>query len=309
MKKLISIIGIVSIGCVFFLVMLRSNKSMSDSVTIGIVQTASHPALDAVKKGCIERLKDTFGDKLNLIEQNAEGSLNTAHAIATSLHRNNSVKAVVTIGTMATQAMINVEQEKPIVFAAVTDPKVLGIDNRANVCGVSDAINVAQQIDAMMKLVPTVKTIGVLFNPAEPNSVSAVDTIKNEAKRRNLNVETFGVNSEAEVAFVASSACKHVDALVLPPDNTVASTIGVITAAAKVAKKPVFAGDAMLLSHGVLACAGGVDYHLHGRDAGELVVTLVRDGKKPGDCKVFGERAPIVSINKDVAKDLGISIS
>jgi len=254
-KMIISILTVcvvIIIGIVVSHRMQQNNASMM----IGIIQTASHRALDSVRDGFAARIKEVCGDDVGFIVQNAEGATNMANAIAQSMHANEKVKLICTIGTLASQVMVHVESEKPIVFAAVTDPQAVGLTNRKNVSGVSDAVDIEQEVQAIIDLTPQVKKVGILFNPAEINSVSAVRAMQKELEKHNIQFKTFGINTESEVPLVATNAVEQVDALLLPPDNIVASTILLITSAARKAKKPVFAGDTTLLKQGVFACAG-----------------------------------------------------
>jgi putative ABC transport system substrate-binding protein len=300
--RFINVTLIIGLLCAAIFILFNRFNQKSTDIAVGIIQTISHPSLNEVKNGCIQRLKEFWGDDICIYVKNAEGSINNAHMIAHNMHRNKSLKAIVTIGTMATQVTCSVEREKNIFFSAVTDSRVLGIHNLKNVFGVSDKINVKKQLDAIQLLVPQAQKIGVIFNPAEANSVAAIPEIEHEILSRGYNFMKFGVNNESEMSLVAAHACRDVDVLLLPADNTVASSVQIIIQAAKSVKKPVFTGDRMLVKEGVLASAGGVDYFKHGVHVADQIINQVAHKQLVSNIQDDNE----IHINNDAVRDLGI---
>ena len=53
--------------------------------TVGICQLVQHPALDAATKGFIDTLKAKYGEKVTIIENNAQGDTTTCTTIVTNL--------------------------------------------------------------------------------------------------------------------------------------------------------------------------------------------------------------------------------
>ena len=197
--------------------------------TIGILQTASHPALDAVRDGFMEELKNTLGVDVAFIIQNAQGSVSQAHTIAQQFHANKQIQAVFAIATPAAQAMSAVEKTKPIFIAAVTDPNALGlIYPMTNVCGVTDAINVPAEIDMLVQLVPSAKTVGLLYTSGETNSLVMAKQMRQELEKRGLMVIDFAVTSESDLPAITELACRKVDVLLSPTYNMVASAIALL---------------------------------------------------------------------------------
>src|SRR3990167_2804433 len=187
---------------------------------IGILQTASHPALNAARNGFIETLEKKLHNDVQFIIQNAEGNISHAHTIAQKFHADSSIDGIFTIATPATQAMASIETKKPIFFAAVTDPHALGfIHPTTNICGASDMIDVEKEIDLLVNLVPHAKKVGLIFNTAEVNSIVLINKMKDELQKRNLTPLDFGVTSEADIPAAIEVACRKTDALLAPTDN------------------------------------------------------------------------------------------
>lgn len=270
---------------------------------IGILQTASHPALDLSREGFIEGL----GDEFELRIQNAEGLISQAQIIANNFHRDPNIKAIYTIATPATQVMIHTESEKPIIFSAVTDPSVLGISHKqSNVTGCRDLINVKKQIDLLEKLCPKVKTLALLFNPSEVNSVILSDIMRKELKGRGLNSIDVGIYTEADITTAMRKACTLCDAIIAPTDNLVATTISQIVRISKEQKIPLIVSDNLLVEKGALA-ACGVNYYDSGKQAAALVKNILLKGKRPSDLPISIPQNDKIIINEKTAQYLGIS--
>ena len=106
MKKILLIITITLALVTSFIIIKRTKKQNSPTMlTIGILQTASHPALDASRDGFIEELKNKMGNNIEFITQNAQGSIAQAHAIAQQFHANKHINGFFAIATPAAQAM------------------------------------------------------------------------------------------------------------------------------------------------------------------------------------------------------------
>lgn len=308
MKKSIVIITIaLAILTSFFLFKNSKNRSEKALYTIGILQTASHPALDAARNGFIDELKTLTGDGVDFVIYNAEGSISQAYTIAQRFHANKDINAFFTIATPATQAMSSVEKERPIVIAAVTDPAAMGlVYPETNVCGTKDMIDVKGEIDLLVQLAPQAKTVGLLYTSGESNSVILVNVMRKELEARGLTAVDFAITNESDVQAVVESACRKVDVLLAPTDNIVASTIGFIVALTMKCNKPLMVSDNMLVKFGALA-ARGVDYSQNGKQAAHIALKLLKGDKKPYELPIEQATSDQIFINKNTLESLGLT--
>ncbi len=281
----------------------------AQTLTIGILQTASHPALDAARKGFVEYCTHHMpGKKVEFIEYNGQGSISQLHSMAKSLHANQDVDAVFAIATPAAQAMAHVEKQKPIFIAAVTDPQAAGLMSpQKNVCGTRDMIDISAEIDLLVTLVPHAHRVALLFSPAEVNSCIMVKKMAAELEARGLKPINVGITSENELLAAVSMACKQADALLAPTDNLVATTLPAIAAKALQEKKPLLVSDNILVQQGALAAAG-IDYQLSGKQSAELAKVVLLEGKTPAEVGVVASACNMVVVNKDVARTLGVMV-
>ena len=248
MKKLIIGMTTVALCVTAYVVMQRNARQESHAMyTVGILQTASHPALDAVLDGFKAELKELMGDMtVDFVVQNAQGSVSSAHTIAQQFHGSQKYDLFFTIATPAAQAMHAVEKERPIIIAAVTDPNALGlVYPESNVCGVTDMIDVPAEVTMLTKLVPSAKNIGLLYTTGETNSLAAVEIMKAELLQHGLTPIDFAVSGEQDMQAVVELACRKSDLILAPTDNVVASTISLITMITNKNKKPLIVSDNM----------------------------------------------------------------
>src|SRR3990167_10566919 len=164
-----------------FALFVSYSSAHSAPTKISIIQIIEHPALNATREGLIDELHKLGyqeGDNLVLEYQSAQGNPSLAAQISQKFV-SNQANVIVAIGTKAAQAAMNATKEAkiPVVFSSVTDP--LGAKLVSNlkapdghVTGVSNFIPIEPQFKLFKKLVPNLRTIGVIYNPGEANSVA-----------------------------------------------------------------------------------------------------------------------------------------
>lgn len=307
MKKIILVSTLVAITLCGIALKQLTKTNPTAAYTIGILQTASHPALDACKEGFIEELKNKMGDTVALETYNAQGSVTQAHGIAQQLAANKQIDLYYAIATPAAQAMSALEKERPIVIAAVTDPHALGLVHKeSNVCGITDMIDVEAEIDMLMQLIPQAHTVGLLYTSGETNSIAMVQKMRTILEERGLIAMDFAVSNEADIPAMVELACRKADVLLAPTDNTIASTISVITAITLKYKKPLIVSHNEAVSAGALA-ACGVDYRTSGKRAGHIAYELLK-GKRPHELPIEQPKSKQIVMNKTTLEHLGLTI-
>lgn len=305
MKKII-IIALTITLVIAGIVLKQLRKTDTEAAfRVGILQTASHPALDACRDAFIEELKQTMGNTVAFEIHNAQGSVIQAHALAQQLHANRNISLFYTIATPATQAMSTLEKERPIVFAAVTDPEALGLIKRQNISGVTDMINVKAEIEMLKALLPQAKRVAIIYTSGETNSIAMAQRMHTYLKELGLDAFDFAVASEADIPAIVELACRKTDVLLAPTDNTVASTIALISAIALKYNKPLIVSDNLLVASGPLA-ARGVDYHACGKRAAQLAQELLQ--RELLALPIEQPDSNTIVINKKTVETLGITI-
>ncbi|KAA0677758.1 ABC transporter substrate-binding protein [Azospirillum brasilense] len=294
-------------------VALTSAAAFAQTKTVAITAIVEHPALDATRDGVIEALKAagyTPGDTLKVEYQSAQGNPATAAQIARQF-AGARPDVIVPISTPSAQAVVASTRDIPVVFTAVTDPVgaqlVRSLDKPgANVTGVSDMAPVAAHVALIREIVPSVKRLGVLYNAGEPNSVSLVKALKDEAQKAGLTVVEATATKSADAQPAARSLVGKADAIYVPLDNTVVSALESVVAVGQQAKLPVFSADTDSVARGTVASIG-FDYRQVGRQTGEVVVRILK-GEKPGDVPVTFAKGTDLFVNPKSAAAMGVTI-
>ena len=271
---------------------------------IGVTQFMTHPSLDLVKKG-FEKAFEEAGITADFDEKNANGEVTTANLIASN-YKADKKDLVFGIATPSAQALANNITDIPVLFSAVTDPAVAKILNK-NVTGTSDKLeNVGEQLDILLKLKPGVKKIGVLYNTSEQNSIVQVEEIKKQAQAKHSEVVVQGVTNFGELAQATKNLVASTDALYLPTDNLVVSSISLIASEAINAKKPVVSSENSSVELGALFTMG-LDYYELGKRTGEMAIEILK-GKPVSDIPFETSKKKKLYVNEDTAKALGIDV-
>lgn len=309
MKKIVIMVASICLIVTSFIVTNYIKKSAKKATyTIGILQTASHPALDAVRDGFVAELKKCKGDDVDLLIYNAQGSIVNVHAIAQQLCAYQHIDAFFAIATPAAQALATLEKKRPIVIAAVTDPYALGlIHPTTNVCGMQDMIDVVATVEMLTQLVPQAKTVGLIYSSGEANSIALTKHMRTQLIAKGLTVTDFAFSGELDIATTTELACRKTDVILAPTDNLVASSIALIVAIAHKYKKSLIVSDNMLVAQGALA-ARGVDYKESGKQAGITACKILIAGKKPHELSIEQSLCEHIFVNQKTLALLGLSI-
>jgi putative ABC transport system substrate-binding protein len=291
---------------------LMTAPAFAADITVAVTAIVEHPALDAARDGIKEGLAAAgFGeDKINFVYQSAQGQAPTAAQIARQFV-GDAATVIVPISTPSAQAVVAATKDIPIVFTAVTDPLgaqlVSSLEKPgANVTGLSDLSPLQDHIDLMKEITPNAKSIGVIYNPGEANSVTLVTVLKELAGPAGLTIVESPATKSGEVQQAARALVGKVDAIYIPTDNTVVSALEGAIAVAEESKIPLYAGDTDSVKRGAIATIG-FNYHDIGLQTAK-VVARVLGGEKPGDIAVVNATGTDLFVNPGAAAKMGVTI-
>lgn len=287
-----------------------AGDATSKTYKIGITQIVTHPALDAVAEGFKQGLADKGFKNVTYDVQNAEGEISNASTIASKFASEN-LNLVLAIATPTAQAMVKADTKTPIVFSAVTDPVGAGLVKdaaapSANVTGVSDMLPMTPTMELIKQVVPGVKTVGVLYNGGESNSVFLIDEQKKAAKAMGIDIVEATASNSSEVKAAADALVGRVDAISVLTDNTVVSALESVVKVAQANKIPLFAGDTDSVKRGAVA-AYSFDYKDLGVQSGQIAAEIL-GGKAIKDIPVQYAQKLQLSVNLAAAKTTGITL-
>ncbi|MFA5283231.1 MAG: ABC transporter substrate-binding protein [Bacilli bacterium] len=291
-----------------------SLASCSSGHKIGVLQLATFDALDKVVAGFKSTLDANHVD-YTLTIQNPELDESKIPSMASSLVLGNDM--VLGIATSTSQALKKAAEDRgkemPVLFSAVTDPIGANLVPQAhqpggNVTGCSDMGPVNESIDLLSTYFEGIDNVACLYNVSESNSIQQVDIAQARIESKEWTFTDAGINDVNLVESTINSLADGVDAIYIPTDNTIASSIASVAKAAKNRHFIVICGDVgMVETGGILGL--GVDYFNLGEQVGAMAVQILVDGIKAGDIDVgYATEFPL-SVNARLAAEWGITLS
>lgn len=309
MKKTLALIALLLTASLLFPALAAEKLP-----TVGILQYVQHPALDAAREGFIAGLAaEGFvdGETVTLDYQNGQASQDINASIADRFIAL-PVDLVLAIATPSVQAVAGKTESIPILGTAVTDfvAAKLVASNEApgfNVSGTTDMNPVEDQVALLHRLVPEAKTMGILYTSNEVNSQLQAALAKTEAEKLGMKVVEVTVNNTNDVQQAAISILEQVDALYVPTDNILASSIALVAEEALARKIPILAGEEGIVRGGATFTLG-INYFKLGEQTGHMAARILRGEAKVGEMPIERQGDFEYLINKTFADAIGLTI-
>ena len=283
---------------------------------IGIVQLVEHEALDAAYRGFVDALSENGyvdGENVTIDYQNAQGEQANCVTIAQKFVNDRS-DLILAIATPAAQAAANYTTQIPILVTAVTDPESAHLVNSnahpgTNVSGTSDLTPCAAQIELLVRILPAVRTVGMLYCSSEQNSIFQINLAKAACDQLGLTYIDATVSNSNEIQQVVQSLVGRVDALYLPTDNMIAAGMATVAQVANANRIPTVCGEANMVRNGGMITYG-IDYYELGRQTGMMAVAVLRDGASVADMPIqyVSDDALSLAYNEDTLTAVGVTL-
>jgi putative ABC transport system substrate-binding protein len=283
----------------------------ADKIKIGVLLSANDARYQDSAAAAVKQLKaEGYDDsRITVMTQSANGDKALGARIARQF-ATDGARLVLTVGTAATAGALAELKELPIVFATVWDPVEAGFakswaSSGNNVTGSSNKVPMASIVRTAKRLGP-VKRLGVLFNPAEKNSVLQLEDLKGLQRELAFEVIEVPVGKKEEAVAVARTFAARVDAFYVSGAVTVTSQMPGIVAVAVEHKLPTVSHIIDTVEAGVLV---GVTANLQevGKRAGAKAAQVLR-GTKPASIPMDTVKRFDVAINLKTATATGVKI-
>lgn len=290
----------------------NSTESGQDNeMAIGILQYMEHDSLSSAREGFLKELEEegyVEGENLTVDYQNAQGDQANLQSMSERLVGEND--AILAIATPAAQALANVTTEDPILFTAVTDPVDAGLvesneEPGMNISGTSDIVPIEEQVALLLSIAPEANTVGIIYNSSEPNSKIQADMAQKSIEAKGVDVKVLTVTTTNDVQQVMTTLAQEVEAVYIPTDNTMASTMPTIKEITLEYQLPVVAGAAEMVETGALATYG-INYEDLGRQTAKMALKIIKDGADPAELPVETSNKLELVLNEEIAEALGI---
>ena len=252
-----------------------------DKPIIGIIQLVDHSALNDARDGFIRALTDNGfvdGENFVLDYQNGQNDQSNLSTIADQFVAEKAA-LVLAIATPAAVTMAGKTTEIPILGTAITDyvsARLVESNEKPgwNVSGTSDMNPVSEQIALLQKIVPDAKTVGVLYNSGEANSVLQAQMAKEAVEALGMQYTEITVSTTNDVQQAVQKIAGQCDVLYLPTDNVISSSMPIIYGAAVENKLPVICGEPNQVKNGGMATLG-ISYDAIGYQTGLMAIEIL----------------------------------
>ena len=292
------------------------SASYAEMKKVYVNQIVEHPALDQTAKGIkdgLEKRGYKQGENLDFRVESAQGNIALASQISTKFV-NQGADVTVGIGTPSAQSLVKAANEgkTKMVFSSITDPLSASLvtklsGSNSNVTGMSNKVDVTPQFELFKELLPNLKTIGFIYNPADANSIQQLQDVNVASEKLGLTIVPQAVNKTSDVPQAATRLAGKTDALFVYGDNTTLAALESVIMAANKEKKPVFVADTDAVELGALAALGPNQYDL-GLDTAVMIADIL-DGKDINSIDVGFPNGLELFINQDAADKLGYTFS
>ena len=312
MKKLASLIlATLTAFTLIFTATACGGNGNTNEIHIGILQVATHSALDSARLGfkeVVDAWAKENGKTIVYDEQNANGDPTAEVTIAEGLAAKNP-SLMLGIATSSARALANSTGKIPVLFTAVTAPAEENLLSD-NVTGTSDMNPVAEQIALIKEINPNVKKIGFLYNSSENNSRIQCELAKAKCQELDINLVEFTASLSSEIATVVESIPSDVEAVYIPTDNLMAENISLICNILHSKQIPVIGGEEGMCGDEGAVATLGIDYFELGKQTGEMAVAILSGAKNVKDIEFqYYNQDPSFFINETNALAAGLSQS
>jgi ABC-type uncharacterized transport system substrate-binding protein len=286
------------------------------ALRVALVQHASLSVLEEGANGVIESLAArgyAHGGRIDLRRFNAESDLGTANAIAREV-TSGSFDLVITVSTPSLQTVANANKSgmrTRHVFGLVTDPygAGVGIDREDHLkhppylTGIGSMQPVESSFRMARQMRPELKTVGLVWNAAESNSLAQTVVARKLCKEMGITLlESSAENATSALESANSLISRGIEALWISGDITVSLASENIINTAKRARLPVFTSLPPSIRYGALFDLGA-NFTEVGRSLGILAADVL-DGRDPATIPVENEVPEIFLYNDTILASL-----
>jgi putative ABC transport system substrate-binding protein len=295
----------------------RAARAQPALPAVGFLSAASpaeYAHLVAAFRGGLAQVGQREGENVQIEFRWAEGRYERLPALAADLVQQRVAVIVATGAPGSVLAARAATATIPIVFTSGGDPVRLGIVESlsrpgANVTGISlFAVNLAaKRLELMAELLPEAARVGVLVNPANPNSELELPLVRDAAlaHRRELVIVAASSDAELDAAFVGFAG-RRVQALLVGADGFFDSRRSELVAlAARHALPAIYDRREYVVAGGLASY--GTSFAEAYRQAG-LYAGRILSGARPEDLPVLQPTLFEMVVNLATARRLGLQV-
>jgi ABC-type uncharacterized transport system substrate-binding protein len=293
----------------------QRHPAKSAVLKVALVQHTSHSAVAEGVDGILKAMADEGfkeGEQIAVTRFDAQGDIAAANAIARQIC-SGSYDLLLTATTISLQtvASANKDGRTRHVFGIVSDPYSAGVgisrtnhlDHPRHMTGLGTMAPVRAGFQIARQLLPTLKTVGVAWNPAESNSEANVKLARQVTAEMGLTLLEANVENSSGVSeAIRSLIGRGIQMIWVSSDITVITAIDSLVAAARQAHIPAFTNIPGCVNQGTLFDLGA-NFFATGVEVGKLAAKVL-GGMDPATIPVENIAPELLHVNLAAIKDL-----
>jgi putative tryptophan/tyrosine transport system substrate-binding protein len=298
----------------FAILFFISCKPKDNLPIIGFVDAFEDATMQKAKKGFFDALDNAgFSEQKKTIHieyKNAQSNIATLTQIV-QYFKGIPVTCIAACPSISAITAVQNTKSIPIFMMVSPTPTLMKLPTQpSNLFGTADDLSYIDTSFLLIKKLLAFKNkplkVGMIFNQSEPQSVNAVEHIRQLSKQLNMQLIILPVNESANAKLVtASLLSNNIDAFFANPDNVVFSAFETILQNCNAAKVPIFTSEEGLVARGAVA-AFGADIYKWGYQTGQQTALYLQQK----NTKNLNWQMVAISnkvINKKAAASFGIS--
>jgi putative tryptophan/tyrosine transport system substrate-binding protein len=217
--------------------------------------------------------------------------------------RNTNPSIILSIGMDALEKIKGIE-DVPIIYVMVTNAQ--SVYRKGNFTGIRMSVAQEEQLAVFLKAIPSIKNIGLLYNPDKTGYMAQRAT--EACKKAGINVTAREVRDPRECPAAIKAMAGKIDGFWMLPDSSVFTpeTLEYLFLFSIGNKVPIMTFSEIYLDSGALVSVG-VDPVDMGAQAGSAACEILA-GKPVSALTPMDARKKIISVNIKAAEKLGIYI-
>ncbi|MBI5367331.1 MAG: ABC transporter substrate-binding protein [Planctomycetes bacterium] len=246
-----------------------------------------------------------------LVVRNAQGDMPTLGTLVDAA-LTDGADLLLTLSTPTLQAALRRVHDRPIVFTYCASGVAAGAGESdqvhlPNVTGVTTSAPYAELAALVRASLPTAKTLGTLYVPAEANMVFHREQFAAAAGKLGFELVAVAANTSSEIGTAADALCSRpLDAVCQLPGNLASTGFVSIAAAAYKARLPLFGFMTAQAEQGA-ALAACRDYHQAGVESAQLAVRVL-SGEDPAHIPFQPVQKSTIVFNPEGARRCGLAL-
>lgn len=298
--------ALAALGCLFFLAWAATAFARE----IVVVQDSPAAAYEEAYRGFESAAVSTVAakgpksiqpDSVTRLILNREDALETVAAV-----RSRNPDLIAVLGNKSLQLMAREVKDVPIVYLLAPEART-AVKGRANISGVDMAVSPAQQLGDFVAIIPSVKRIGVVYDPKKTGVL--VEEARLFAVIKGVELVAVPVDSAREVSSALAGMKDKIDGYWLVPDTTVImpETLQALFLFSFENRVPVLAFADKYLDSGATVVVS-VDLRGMGVQAGEMARSILAGDEAKGMAVVEPARTARAWLNHKIAGKLGLRL-